>query len=571
MKINLKQLFASISFKTAFACSLIILVLLSAGAFTAIHLQSGLADTILSRMVENEKSELQEDRTVRRESLIQDLTAVKDICAGVIPPMVYNFDDVAVNRMLSSYLRLKDLVAFEVLDVDGNPFGAAWKTPELTSGPALPDDLALDRNLSMEARVVYQKETVGTLRLFYTDARVVKAIQKQEERTQATIDEFKALAGKSISKSITFQVLVSLGSVLAMILTIVFCLKLLMVKPVTLASDMLGDIAQGEGDLTKRLVVKNQDEIGQLSTWFNLFVDKIRNIIQGISMNAGKLNTASDALVTVSDTMSQAAEDMSRRTDSVVASTQEMTSAMALMATRAEESASNINMVSVAAEEMTSTINEIAQNTEKTRQSSRDAVSRTHSASENVDRLSQVAQEIGKIVETINDISDQTNLLALNATIEAARAGEAGKGFAVVAQEIKELARQTAGATQEIKGNIGQIQGCTQQTVVEIDEIINVITGLNEMVDAVAAAVEQQSATTKDIAKNVSQAAQGIQEVSTGVSQTSLTAEGVAKDINILRRTSQDITQGSSQVRGDADILSQLAGQMDDSVGQFKI
>ena len=566
---NVNRIRATISFKTAVASGIIILVLLSLGGLGAIRLQSGLADTIIQRIIQDKQSELADDSQSYRTSLIQDITAVKEICAGIIPTMVYNFDDVELNRILTSYLRINDLVALEVLDADGNPFAAAWKAPEVTTGVTLPD--TIDRQFSMATDVIHGKEKVGELRVFYTDTKVTQYVHTQEARTQAAIENYKGLAQKSISRAITSQILVTLGSILAMIITIVVCLKIFMVKPVAQASAMLQDIAQGEGDLTKRLAAARRDEIGELSGWFNRFVIKIQGIIQGISGHAAKLNTASDALLEVSGAMSQGAADMSRNTAAVASAADGMSQSMTGVVTAAEESAANINMVSAAAEEMTSTITEIARNTEQTRSTSNDAVQRTHQASENIDFLSQAAQEIGKIVETINDISEQTNLLALNATIEAARAGEAGKGFAVVAGEIKDLARQTAGATQEIKSNIHRIQGSTKQTVVEINEIITAITGVNDMVDAVAAAVEQQSSTTRDISQNVNQAAQGIHEVSSNIAQTSLTAQEIARDIDTLNQTAEKITRGGDQVRRDADSLSLLATHMDEAVGQFKI
>lgn len=155
---------------------------------------------------------------------------------------------------------------------------------------------------------------------------------------------------------------------------------------------------------------------------------------------------------------------------------------------------------------MTTTINEIAQNTEKANTITGEAVSEAKGASDNVDELGSAAQEISKVTETVTEISEQTNLLALNATIEAARAGDAGKGFAVVANEIKELARQTAEATQDIKRRIEGIQDSTSGTVTKIQQISKVINDVNDIVSTIASSVEEQSVTTKEIATNVAQA-----------------------------------------------------------------
>ena len=343
------------------------------------------------------------------------------------------------------------------------------------------------------------------------------------------------------------------------------------VKPVNRVVAGLKDAAEGEGDLTKRLDVKSRDEVGSLAKWFNTFVEKLQGIIAEIAGNSEKLNTSSIELLAISEEMSEGADKMSAKSNTVAAASEEMSSNMSSVAAAAEQSSTNIGMVSAAAEEMTSTINEIARNTEKTRVSSNQAVHRTKNASENINKLSKSAQEIGRVVETINDISELTNLLALNATIEAARAGEAGKGFAVVAGEIKDLARQTAEATIEIKQKIEIIQESTHQTVSEIEEIAVEINNVNEMIDSVATAVEEQSATTKEIASNVNQAAQGIQEVTENVTQSSIVANEISKDIADVSQAAKKMSNNSSRVNTSANDLSRLSGALKKSVDQFKV
>jgi len=333
----------------------------------------------------------------------------------------------------------------------------------------------------------------------------------------------------------------------------------------------LKDAAEGEGDLTKRLTVKSKDEIGSLAKWFNTFVQKLHGIIMDLAGNSEKLHTSSSELFAISKKMSDGADKMSAKSGTVAAAAEEMSSNLSSVAAAAEQSSANINMVSSAAEEMNSTINEIAQNTGKTRISSNQAVDRTKKASENIDQLRKSAQKIGKVVETITEISEQTNLLALNATIEAARSGEAGKGFAVVAGEIKTLARQTAEATMEIKQRIETIQESTNHTVSEIGEISHAIRIVNEMIDTVAASVEEQSATTKEIASNVIQAAQGIQDMTENVSQTSAVASEIAKEIAEVNQAASEMSANSTQVNASAGGLSQLSEKLKKNIDQFKI
>jgi methyl-accepting chemotaxis protein len=188
-----------------------------------------------------------------------------------------------------------------------------------------------------------------------------------------------------------------------------------------------------------------------------------------------------------------------------------------------------------------------------------------------VDELGNAAQEISKVTEVITEISEQTNLLALNATIEAARAGEAGRGFAVVANEIKELAKQTANATLDIKTRIQGIQKSTDTTVTEIEQITEVIHAVNELVATIATAVEEQAVTTQEIANNVAQASLGIGEVNERVADNSTVSSDIAASISQVDDVAGTMRQSSAKVNENSGNLLQLAKQLNDMVARFKI
>ncbi len=343
------------------------------------------------------------------------------------------------------------------------------------------------------------------------------------------------------------------------------------VTPINVVRVGLKDIAQGEGDLTMRLDVKSEDEVGSLAKWFNTFMGKLHEIIKDISQNSDTINQASAVLFELSEQMTEGADSMSAKSGMVATGAEEMSANMVSVAAAMEEASTNISLVAAAAEEMNAVINEIASNSEKARTITGDAVGKASSASEKVGELGTAAQDIGNVTEVINDISEQTNLLALNATIEAARAGEAGKGFAVVANEIKELAKQTAEATKEIKSKIEGIQNTTAGTVTEISEVSTVINDINEIVATIATAVEEQSVTTKEIANNVGQASDGIGEVNENVSQATTVVNDITKDIAEVSVFANDMSSSSGKVKTNADELSTLAGQLKGMVGKFKI
>ena len=343
------------------------------------------------------------------------------------------------------------------------------------------------------------------------------------------------------------------------------------VKPINSAVAGLKDIAQGEGDLTMRLPVTSHDEVGELSRWFNTFIEKLQGIIKDIASGVETLSSSSTELSTISEQMTKGIENVTDKSGTVSTAAEEMSANMNNVAAAMEESATNTNMVAVAAEEMSATIGEIAQNAERARGISDEAAHKAKASSVNMDQLGDAAKSIGKVVETITDISEQVNLLALNATIEAARAGEAGRGFAVVANEIKELAKQTAAATQDIKEKINGIQGTTSVTVTQIAEISKVITDVNDVVATIATAVEEQSAATKDIAVNVSQASQGIHEVNENVNQSSTVSTEISREIADVSVSMGEMSNSSSQVNLSAQELSSLSESLKRMIDQFKV
>ena len=343
------------------------------------------------------------------------------------------------------------------------------------------------------------------------------------------------------------------------------------VRPIKTAAAMLKDIAEGEGDLTKRMLVESQDELGEMGSWFNVFMEKLQNIVKQIALDATSLNSASSDLSTIAGQMTSGVGDMSTRTNQVSDASEEMSNNMISIAAASEQASTNVNMIASAAEEMTVTVREIAHNSESAKGITHSAVVKADEASKKIDELGRIASKISSVTEVITEISEQTNLLALNATIEAARAGEAGKGFAVVANEIKELASQTSDATQEIKNQIEGVQKSTDDTVKQIEEISSVINEVNETVGTIATAVDEQAATSQEIADNVAQASKGIQEVNSNVNQSSTVANTISGDITAVDTLVQEISDSSNQVNIKSDELSAVADKLDELVGQFKV
>jgi len=330
-------------------------------------------------------------------------------------------------------------------------------------------------------------------------------------------------------------------------------------------------IKMAAGDFRDRLDIQQEDETGKLSNALNQMTDQLNTMFKSISDQVKSLTASSTELSAISQQLCSGADTSSQKSANVAAAAEQMSTNMNTIAAGSEQATANVNMVASAAEQMSATINEISQNSEKARSITSNAVTQAHNASSRVNELGKAATEIGTVTETITDISEQTNLLALNATIEAARAGEAGKGFAVVANEIKELAKQTAVATDEIKKQIEGIQSSTTISVSEIEHITTVIKDVNDIVTTIAAAIEEQTAATRNIAMSVTQASQGIQEVSQNIQSISGVSREIATHIADVNTSSSECSSGSLQVSTSATELSRIAEMLNQMVEQFKL
>lgn len=333
----------------------------------------------------------------------------------------------------------------------------------------------------------------------------------------------------------------------------------------------LKDIAQGEGDLTRRIKTRSGGEVGELAHWFNMFLDRLQAMVKETAGNTDILNASSANLLELSGRMATGAEETLQASEGVGEAAAETKVSMASVTTAVRSTTHNVGVVATAAGQLTLTIDEISRNTEKAKNTSDRAVDRVRGASARVGDLGIAAREITKVTETITEISEQTNLLALNATIEAARAGEAGKGFAVVANEIKELARQTAEATLEIKGKIGGIQDSTGKTVTEIEQVTEVMNEINAIVASIAVALDEQADSTREIADNAQQASMGMEEVEVHVNNAESTTQAITHVIEKAKTAAGETARGSSQVNTRASELTALSGELIRMVEQFKI
>ncbi|HKN24637.1 MAG TPA: PAS domain-containing protein [Candidatus Acidoferrum sp.] len=312
------------------------------------------------------------------------------------------------------------------------------------------------------------------------------------------------------------------------------------IGPLREVADTIGKLAGG--DLTAKITSRYAGDFEQLSEAVNKLSTQVHAAILQIANTTGCLVSAAEELTATSQQMSANAEETSTQANVVTAASDEVNK--------------NLQTVATATEEMSASIKDIAKNASEAAKVSNSAVGVAHKTNQTVTKLGQSSAEIGEVIKVITSIAQQTNLLALNATIEAARAGEAGKGFAVVANEVKELAKETAKATEDISRKIETIQTDTKESVEAIGTIGGIINQINDISATIASAVEEQNATTNEMTRNVSDAARGSGEITKNIA-------GVAE-------AAQSTSHGAGDSQKAAHELARMANELKELTGKFR-
>ena len=446
-----------------------------------------------------------------------------------------------VSRVTADYFAIFDFSDFENFakalekdpEVDFAVFYNSQKDP-LTSIDKIPADTAdmiiYDQEIKDEAG-----NSLGYLKLGYN---------------RSTLSENLS---KSI-KIITFSTIVSL---LILAAGLIILVRVVITKRVKETAEMLKDIATHDGDLTKRLQLSSQDELGEMAKWFNKFVSNIHEIISTVQLNAEGVASASNELSSTADNLNSGSSDQKLQTEQVASAMTEMSQSIVDVVKNAAVSADESGKVAVIAAQGKDVVKKTLEGMEKIAASVIDT-------STIVEHLGKSSAEIGDILNVINDIAEQTNLLALNAAIEAARAGEQGRGFSVVANEVKKLAENTGTATKEIADMISKIQKDTERSVLAMNA------GRQEVENGVQLAEEARTALDEIVAFS-EKAAETVKLISVTAEQQSTSTDQVAENMEGILLVTQQAAEATNQIKTSSAELGKLSSELRARIGFFKV
>ena len=356
---------------------------------------------------------------------------------------------------------------------------------------------------------------------------------------------------------------------LALCVAIFSFIRKVIVQPLTQMVSVADAVA--DGDLTSRVATDRKDEIGDVLRALDKTTSRLRTVVGDIASNAKALLSAATTLTSAADDQEAGARATTERTHSAASAAEELAANSQSMTASTEEIRNATSGVANAMQQMSASIQEVARNCSKESLIAQQADLQARSTRDTMSKLDSSATEIGKVVELINRIAEQTNLLALNATIEAASAGDAGRGFAVVANEVKELARQSASATEEIRTQIALIQQNAGNSTRAIDEVVTVIQEVSSIAASIAAAVEEQSATTSDIVRSLDTTTTSTAILTENVRQSASGASIVSTDIHKVADNAETATRSATFFKSQATELGGLSEKLSLLISRFRL
>ncbi|MGL1902488.1 MAG: HAMP domain-containing methyl-accepting chemotaxis protein [Fibrobacterales bacterium] len=436
-------------------------------------------------------------------------------------------------------------------------------------------DELFDTHAVPELKQLSQGYLARFLEMVALDKKIIETVSEFRasihtlETVQAELSESLEKEKESTMQKVHTIIFAFSFITIAMNILAAFLLIRSITRPLIKLMNSITDL--GKGILTHKSGITSLDEIGQMATAADGSIDSLNSVVLKISENSDALSSSSETLTITTKSVVQSTQNMNSRSQVIAQSTEQVSNKMNNIASAAEQMSTTVSTFASSIEEMSLSSNEIVKSCQKESEIVENANIRVRSTNDVMSKMQISANEIGKVLDVIKNIADQTNLLALNATIEAASAGEAGKGFAVVASEVKELAKQTAAATDEISKQIDTMRNDTKESVKSIEEVSAVIEEVNAISHTIVIAIEQQAATLNDISSGVGNVNTSASDVSQNVQESAHLIQDVTHNISDLNDDINKVTNEMNTFEENTLNQSGMAKELKGSVAVFKV
>ena len=539
---------------TIATCGIVLLFLLPGSVFLR-NFERNLVQKFETAYKQRIEQSSDEQKLAEKASLQKNVAFNAQIFSELSAQYLYNVDPAALEQPLQSFMNYPEIVAIKVIDENGRPFTAAWKTPVIVIGTTLPENMHPDESASVQIDAMFSGKKLGQVQLYYTDAGLLEKIAQLKKASLAEAQNFQQTLEADLSQAVVRQIMGGVVIVAVMVACLVVMLRVVVLRPLRLVAGIARRLA--EFDLTITVSTAQKDETGQLFTAISEMVQAFRKVVGQVQHSGIQVTSSSTELAAMAKQQEVTMKNQVDSTNKVVQSVKEISDVTAnLGATMQELSA----MSQQTAEFASSGQADLARMEEAMRQME----GASKAISGKLEAINEKAENITSVVTTITKVADQTNLLSLNAAIEAEKAGEYGRGFTVVAREIRRLADQTAVATLDIEQMVKEMQTAVSAGVMEMDKFIGEVRHSAEDVEKISTQLTRIIAQVQALSPR-------FEAVNVAMGQQSDHAHEISSAMlhlsDEMRQTKESLHETYSAIEQ----LNEAANGLQDEVSRFKV